>query len=148
MLHLPDEKLQCFKQVLQDFLHLKRAAKCQLQVFAGRLSISGNRQLLQCSDAERNLSLKVAVPVILTRNLPDKLCNGTTGKVVSAEKDKPPVINFNGRIVTLDRICFEVYDPEQEKVLAVPCQYPIKLAFTLTVHWAHGQTKDKIEIDC
>ena len=36
--------------------------------------------------------------MILTRNLPGKLCNGTTGKVVSAEKDKPPVINFNGRI--------------------------------------------------
>ena len=87
MLRLPEKKLQSFKQELQDFLHLNGTAKRQLQVFAGRLSISGNRQLLQCSDAERNLSLKVAVPVILTRNLPDKLCNGMTGKVVSAGKD-------------------------------------------------------------
>ena len=33
-------------------------------------------------------------------------------------------------------------------MLAVRCQYSIKLAFALTVHRAHGQTKDKIEIDC
>ena len=111
-------------------------------------SFSGKKQLLQSIDAEKNLALKDDVPVILTRNLPGKLYNGMIGKVVTAKKDKAPVINFNGRIVSLDRVRFEIYDPEQEKVLAVRCQFPIRLAFALTVHRAQGQTKDKIEIDC
>ena len=70
------------------------------------------------------------------------------GKVISAKKDKPSVINFNGAIVSLDQVRFEIYDPKQQKFLAVRCQYPIKLAFALTVHSAQGQTKDTIEIDC
>ena len=65
-------------------------------------SFPGKRQLLQSSDAERNLALKVDVPVILTRNLPGKLYNGMIGKVVRVKKDKPPVINFNGQIVSLN----------------------------------------------
>ena len=70
------------------------------------------------------------------------------GKVVRVKKDKPPVINFNGQIVSLDRVRFEIYDPEQEKVLVVRCQNPNKLAFALTVHSAQGQTKANTEIDC
>ena len=69
--------------------------------------------------------------MILTRYLPGKLCNGMIGKVVSAKKDKPPVINFNGQIVTLRRIRFEIYDPKQEKVLAVRCQHPAQLILPL-----------------
>ena len=62
------------------------------------------------------------------------------GKVVNSEKDKPPVINFNGQIVTLHRICFEIYDPEQEKVLAVQCQYPIKRFNEGRIHSNHQET--------
>ena len=80
---------------------------------------------------ERNLSLKVGAPAILTRNLYVNLYNGLIGKVLSAEKDKPPVFNFDGRIVTLDRIRFVIYDPQHEKFLAVCYQYPMKLAFDL-----------------
>ena len=65
------------------------------------------------------------------------------GKVVSAKKDKPLVINVNGPIVSLDRVRFEIYDPKQEKVLAVCCKYPIKLAFALTVQRAQGQTQQR-----
>ena len=68
--------------------------------------------------------------------------------MVSAKKHKPPVINFNGPIVSLDQVPLEIYDPKQEKVLAVRCQYAINLAFALTVHSAQGQTKDTTEIEC
>ena len=62
---------------------------------------------------------------MLTRNLPGKLYNGLIGKVIRVEKDKPPVINFGGQIVILDRVWFETFDLEQERVLEIRYQYPI-----------------------
>ena len=111
------------------------------------LCFSGNTRLLHNCDADKHLSVKVGAPVILTRNLPGNLHNGLIGEVIVAEKDKLTV-NFEGKIVTLEKAQYEIYDPDEEKVLAVRYQYPVKLAFALTVHRAKGQTKKKVEIDC
>ena len=56
--------------------------------------------------------------------------------------------NFNGKFIPLSPVRFDVYDVKQQKNLACRTQYPIILAFALTVHRAQGQTLNYVEIDC
>lgn len=93
------------------------------------------------------LALKVGAPVVLVRNLQNGLTNGMLGVVLELQQGNPPIISFAGRIVTVESMRFDVYDPKQKKSLAARHQYPIKLAFALTVHRAQGMTLPKVEVD-
>lgn len=70
------------------------------------------------------------------------------GIVQHVAKDSLPIINFNGKLVTLTRASFDVFDLKQHKNLASRKQFPIILAFALTVHRAQGQSLQNVEIDC
>ncbi|VDI26220.1 Hypothetical predicted protein [Mytilus galloprovincialis] len=70
------------------------------------------------------------------------------GIVHYVAKDSLPIINFNGKLVTLTRASFDVFDLKQHKNLASKKKFPIILAFALTVHRAQGQTLQNVEIDC
>ena len=94
------------------------------------------------------MAVKVGAPVILTRNLHGHLCNGRRGIVPSLSAETGQVINFGGKLVSVPKIIFEQYDPSTNKVLACRVQYPLKLAFALTVHRAQGQEFEGLEIDC
>ena len=50
--------------------------------------------------------------------------------------------------VSLEYVRFDIYDPVKIKCLAARNQYPIKLAYALTVHPAQGMTLSKVELDC
>lgn len=75
------------------------------------------------------------------------LCNGTKGFVHSIEGDDP-IINFNGKLFSMNKVMFEVFDTRQDKIRASRFQYPLKLAFCLTVHKAQGRTEPYLEVDC
>ena len=76
------------------------------------------------------------------------LFNGCRGKVHSLKQDSPPVVDVNGKLITLSLYKFDVYDQQQRKVLASRTQYPIMLSFALTVHRAQGQTLEYVDVDC
>ncbi|KAL5010533.1 hypothetical protein ScPMuIL_012838 [Solemya velum] len=88
----------------------------------------GNSKLMRCTAVAKNIALKAGAPVILMKNLGKGLFNGTRGKVHKVSADGPPIINFNGKLVTLKRERFEIFDKEQHKVLACRVQYPLMLA--------------------
>jgi hypothetical protein len=46
------------------------------------------------------------------------LFNGCRGKVHSLTQDSPPVVDVNGKLITLSLYKFDVYDQQQRKVLA------------------------------
>ena len=85
--------------------------------------------------------------MILTRNLHGNLYNGLTGIVHSLNAETGPVINFGGKLVSIPKMKFEEYDPSTYTVLATRVQYPLKLAFALTVHRAQGQEFERLETD-
>ena len=111
-------------------------------------SLPGPTHFLHHLNVPNTLVLKEGAPVMLTRNLPGGLCNGARGKVHSLKKDCLPVININGNLIEVPHYRFEVYSPEQSKILASRTQYPIILAYALTVHRAQGQTIEYVDIDC
>lgn len=86
--------------------------------------------------------------ILIKKNIADGLYNGMTGIVHHLEKDSPPIVNFNGNLVSVPMTKFDIFDTKQNKNLASRSQIPIILAFALTVHRAQGQTLKNVEVDC
>ena len=72
--------------------------------------------------------------MILLRNISNHLVNGSKGTVHSLSDDKI-VVNFNGVLRNIERCVFERSDTRADKVKATRLQYPLKLAFAVTVQF-------------
>ena len=104
------------------------------------------------------LTLKEGAQVVFVKNdngLMRRWVNGTLGKVVEATEEEIRVKLENGSVYTVeierwDNIRFK-YDASTkrviEEVIGSFTQYPLKLAWALTIHKSQGLTFNRINVD-
>lgn len=98
--------------------------------------------------ADNQISLKTGCKVMLLVNLDfDKgLINGSCGTVESFNENSINITFDNGVNANIPLHEFEYY--YNDAVLAVRLQYPLKLAYGITIHKSQGMTLDKLVVDC
>ena len=93
------------------------------------------------------LHIKVGAPVIFTVNQWGKYVNGQRGVVVSMDEEDI-VVRSNGRDITIAQHDFEMTELNSEtlepEVVATISQYPIKLAYAITIHKSQGMSLESL----
>jgi len=122
--------------------------------FTYRATITGNMKQ-SAFPTEEFLQLKVGAQIVMLKNSTEgKWVNGTVGKIEELT-DESIKVNIKGTVYTLEPETWDetkyTYDPETQKieqeVVSSFTQYPIRLAWALTIHKSQGQTYESVEVD-
>jgi ATP-dependent DNA helicase PIF1 len=117
---------------------------------------SGDIALLRQCPAPQTLQLKQGSQVMVIRNLSNNIVNGSVGTVVGFDttpgsflrKPKVRLVMLDGSssVVTINRVEWETIAPGG-RVAASRVQFPLILAWAVTIHKSQGQTLSRVSVD-
>jgi ATP-dependent exoDNAse (exonuclease V) alpha subunit len=101
-----------------------------------------------CLAGEELALKKGALVMFLKNNFELGYVNGTMGTVSECNPgENPIVLTRDGRYITVPLASWEIEDELGKTVLAMVQQYPLRLAWAITVHKSQGMTLDEALID-
>ena len=132
-----------------------RLADIKAPAFTYKATYSGDCS--KCKDVvEDELTLKVGAQVMFIRNIRKSGCvNGTIGVVSELAENKIIVELENGRLCEVEKEVWEAIEYEYsetskvvgKKVVGKLTQYPLRLAWAITIHKSQSLTFDKVAIN-
>ena len=137
-----------------DFLNQKQLAEIEAEEYTYEGTVTGKFEEKRFP-VEMTLKLKVGAQVMFARNDQQKRwVNGTIGTVSKLTKDEIQVTTEHGTFVvpncSWESYSYE-YDKEAKKMkkelMGTFTQFPLRLAWAITVHKSQGMTFDKMYLD-
>lgn len=102
--------------------------------------------VINSANIEENLQLKINAKVMITKNLQNGLVNGSTGYVTDIT-EKYIEVTVKDVPYKIERIT-ETMKDDNDKILVSMRQFPIKLAFAVSIHKSQGATLESAFMDC
>jgi tetratricopeptide (TPR) repeat protein len=143
------------KNDLADTVNFKKLSELKTEPFAYNAEVSGEFEESKYP-TEPELTLKVGAQVIFIKNDTDKRwVNGTIGQVSGLTDTEIKVKLKDGEIYSVEKRIWEnikyQYNKEKKKIeqeiVGTFKQYPLKLAWAITIHKSQGLTFDKVVVD-
>ncbi|XP_071176509.1 uncharacterized protein [Mytilus edulis] len=136
-----------------DLFNYERIQKIPSQLYVYQSDDEGSCDFLQKILAPKYLGIKVGIPVMLLVNLSDDLVNGKVGTVTYIDNDSCTLtiqfcIKTVKKTVKITKYLFTKYDPVDKIILAKRLQFPIKVAYAITIHKSQGMSLQYLSIDC
>lgn len=143
------------KNDLADTVNFKKLSELKTDPFTYNAEVSGEFEESKYP-TEPELTLKVGAQVIFIKNDTDKRwVNGTIGQVSGLTDTEIKVKLKDGEIYSVEKRIWEnikyQYNKEKKKIeqeiVGTFKQYPLKLAWAITIHKSQGLTFNKVVVD-
>ncbi len=135
-----------------DAINLVELSKIQAATKQFAMTHRGRKKIVEILKnsclAPENLQLKIGAKVMFVKNNFElKVVNGTLGEVVGFDEftDYPKVKIKSGKIISVKPDSWMI--DEGEKIIAEIRQFPLRLAWAITVHKSQGMSLDLAEVD-
>lgn len=120
------------------------------QTFEYEMQTRGRKNLVETLKksclAPETLRLKLGAKVMFIKNnFEAGYVNGTLGTVADLGTERIKVRTLSGSLIEVERASWQI--EEEGRVLAELSQYPLRLAWAITVHKSQGMSLDAAEID-